>query len=57
MEWSPDSILHCDRINYCLVIDTNVLLSDLNSLTIVIDTFLSGELLSNKKFYYIGYLF
>ncbi|XP_060868755.1 LOW QUALITY PROTEIN: transcriptional protein SWT1-like [Metopolophium dirhodum] len=41
MEWTPDSIMHCDRINYCLVIDTNILLSDLKSITILIDKYLT----------------
>uniref|UniRef100_A0A2H8TQ75 Transcriptional protein swt1 n=1 Tax=Melanaphis sacchari TaxID=742174 RepID=A0A2H8TQ75_9HEMI len=41
MEWTPDSIMHCDGINYCLVIDTNILLSDLKSITIVIDKYLA----------------
>jgi len=51
MEWTPDSIMHCDRINYCLVIDTNILLSDLKSITILIDKYLTGKLLS--LFYFI----
>ncbi|XP_060838805.1 transcriptional protein SWT1-like isoform X2 [Rhopalosiphum padi] len=41
MEWTPDSIMHSDRINYCLVIDTNILLSDLKSITVVIDKYLT----------------
>ncbi|KAL4132326.1 hypothetical protein QTP88_009497 [Uroleucon formosanum] len=41
MEWTPDSIMHSDRINYCLVVDTNILLSDLKSITILIDRYLT----------------
>jgi len=50
-EWTPDSIMHCDRINYCLVIDTNILLSDLKSITILIDKYLTGKLLTNAVVY------
>lgn len=38
MDWSPDSIMHCDKINLCLVIDTNILLSNLKSVMLIIDT-------------------
>lgn len=48
MEWTPDSIVDSDIINYCLVIDTNILLSDLKSITVVINTYLTGKLFSNK---------
>jgi len=57
MEWTPDSIMHSDRINYCLVIDTNILLSNLKSITVVIDKYLTGKLFSNKILLYIDYLF
>lgn len=56
MEWTPDSIMHSDRINYCLVVDTNILLSDLKSITILIDRYLTGKLFSNAILYYIDYL-
>ncbi|CAH1708742.1 unnamed protein product [Aphis gossypii] len=41
MEWTPDSIVDSDIINCCLVIDTNILLSDLKSITVVINTYLT----------------
>uniref|UniRef100_A0A2S2QKY5 Transcriptional protein swt1 n=1 Tax=Sipha flava TaxID=143950 RepID=A0A2S2QKY5_9HEMI len=40
MEWTPDTIMHSDLINNCLVVDTNILLSDLKSITIIIDKYL-----------------
>lgn len=43
MEWTPATILNCDLINHCLVIDTNVLLSNLNSVTAVIDKYIPGN--------------
>jgi len=43
MEWTPDIILHSDQINLCLVVDTNIFLSNLKPLTILIDTFLPGK--------------
>lgn len=44
MEWTPDAIMYADQINHCLVIDTNVLLSDLNSITVIIDKYLPGKI-------------
>lgn len=49
MEWTPDTIMHCDLINYCLVIDTNILLSDLKSITVVIDKYLPGKINSSTN--------
>ncbi|XP_050542246.1 transcriptional protein SWT1-like isoform X2 [Daktulosphaira vitifoliae] len=37
MECTPDSIMHSDKINCCLVIDTNILLSNLKSCMDIID--------------------
>lgn len=48
MEWTPDSIIHSDLINHCLVIDTNIFLSNLRSITAIIDQYLPGKLYSNK---------
>lgn len=53
MEWTPDSIVDSDIINYCLVIDTNILLSDLKSITVVINTYLTGKLFSNKMLFFL----
>lgn len=55
MEWTPDTIMHCDQINYCLVIDTNILLSDLKSITLIIDKYLPGKVnfITNQKIYLI----
>jgi len=52
MEWTPDSIVDSDIINCCLVIDTNILLSDLKSITVVINTYLTGKLFSNKMLFF-----
>jgi len=40
MEWIPDSIMHCDQVDHCLVIDTNVFLSDLTTITIILDKYI-----------------
>lgn len=53
MEWTPDSIVDSDIINCCLVIDTNILLSDLKSITVVINTYLTGKLFSNKMLFFL----
>jgi hypothetical protein len=45
MEWTPDTIMHSDLINNCLVVDTNILLSDLKSITIIIDKYLPGKVI------------
>lgn len=43
MEWTPDSIIHSDLINHCLVIDTNIFLSNLRSITAIIDQYIPGK--------------
>lgn len=48
MEWSPDPIMHSDDINYCLVIDTNILLSNLKAVTIVTEKYFPGKAYGNK---------
>lgn len=48
MEWTPDSIIYSDQINHCLVIDTNIFLSNLRSITAIIDQYIPGNLYSNK---------
>jgi len=50
MEWIPDSIMHCDQVNHCLVIDTNVYLTDLNVITIILDKYIPGKVYNNKVF-------
>lgn len=50
MEWIPDSILQYDHIDHCLVVDTNVYLSDLNTITIILDKYIPGKVYSNKVF-------
>lgn len=49
MEWTPESIMYCDEINLCLVIDTNIFLSDLKLIAMIIDTFIPGIYPSNNK--------
>lgn len=49
MEWTPESIMYCDQINLCLVIDTNIFLSDLKLIAMIIDTFIPGIYPSNNK--------
>lgn len=48
MEWIPDSILHCDQIDHCLVIDTNIYLSNLNLITIILDKHIHGKIYNNS---------
>lgn len=52
MEWSScslvsDTVVYYDKIDYCLVIDTNVLLLDLKPITIAIDTCFPGTVQHN----------
>lgn len=56
MEWTPDSIMYSDAIKHCLVIDTNVFLTDLKSITIVIDQFLPGNIYIYFYYYYYIYI-
>ncbi|XP_050423312.1 uncharacterized protein LOC126835047 isoform X2 [Adelges cooleyi] len=46
MECTPDTIMHSDKINCCLVIDTNILLSNLKACMAIVD----------KYFYEFGYM-
>lgn len=47
MEWTPESIMHSDNIKHCLVIDTNIFITNLKSISILIDKFFPS-----KVFYY-----
>jgi len=49
MEWTPDSIMHCDKINLCFVIDTNILLSNLKSITMIINKTIPGAFIFNIR--------
>lgn len=42
MEWTPDSIMHSDKINLCFVLDTNIFLTDLKSVSMIIDEIILG---------------
>lgn len=45
MEWIsdlPDTIMYCDRVNYCFVLDTNILLLDLKSISLAFDSNFRG---------------
>lgn len=57
MEWTPDSIMYSDAIKHCLVIDTNVFLTDLKSITIVIDQFLPGNIYIYIIFFITIYMY
>lgn len=57
MEWTPESIMYCDQINLCLVIDTNIFLSDLKFIAMIIDTFIPGIYLYNNKIFLSLFIF
>lgn len=53
MEWTPDSILDSDQKSHCLVIDTNIILTDLNLVTQILDVNLPGKVYFNTITYYV----
>lgn len=61
MEWIPDSIMDSDQSHliksHCLVIDTNIFLSDLKSVIRILDTYLPGKVLIKYLIVYYAFLY
>lgn len=66
MECTPESIMHSDNINHCLVIDTNIFISNLTSISKLMDKYFPSKVIYYKIiilckniyfFFFLGYGF
>lgn len=54
MEWIPDvpdTVMYSDRVNYCFVLDTNILLLDLKSIGLALDLNFRGTVYNCLSYY------